>query len=67
MKKHSLVAAIAMLVVSAIVLTSATFAWFSMGTTVGVEALTIGVSESSGLLISAQPTADFATTVTFAH
>lgn len=53
MKKRSLFAAIAMLVVSAIVLTSATFAWFSMGDSVSVTQFTVGVAEADGLMISA--------------
>ena len=64
MKKRALISAIAMLVVSAIVLTSATFAWFSMGKTVGVDSFNVGVSEADGLLISAYADKDFATKVT---
>lgn len=63
MKKRSLVAAIAMLVVSAIVLTSATFAWFTMGKTVSVEQFSASVSEADGLLISAYQNKDFNTSV----
>lgn len=53
MKKRSLLAAIAMLVVSAIVLTSATFAWFSMGDSVSIGQFQVGVAEADGLMISA--------------
>ena len=56
MKKRSLIAAIAMLVVSAIVLTSATFAWFSMGDTVTVTAFDASVTDATGLTISANGT-----------
>lgn len=56
MKKRSFIAALAMLVVSAIVLTSATFAWFTMGDSVSVDTLQAGVAEASGLQISADGT-----------
>ena len=63
MKKRALISAIAMLVVSAIVLTSATFAWFSMGKKVTVEQFKANVSEADGLLISAYEDKDFNTSV----
>ncbi len=63
MKKRALISAIAMLVVSAIVLTSATFAWFSMGKKVTVEQFKANVSEADGLLISAYADKDFDTSV----
>lgn len=63
MKKRALISAIAMLVVSAIVLTSATFAWFSMGQKVTVEQFKANVSEADGLLISAYADKDFNTSV----
>ena len=63
MKKRALISAIAMLVVSAIVLTSATFAWFSMGQKVTVEQFKANVSEADGLLISAYEDKDFNTSV----
>lgn len=66
MKKRALLSAIAMLVISAIVLTSATFAWFSMGTTVSATDITVNVSEADGLLISADNT-NFSTSITFAQ
>lgn len=54
MKKRSLVSAIAMLVVSAIVLTSATFAWFATGDTATVSQIGAEVSNAEGsILISA--------------
>lgn len=63
MKKRSLIAAIAMLVVSAIVLTSATFAWFSMGNFVDVTSFDAAVSKSDGLMISADES-NWDTTIT---
>lgn len=48
MKKRSLVSAIAMLVVSAIVLTSATFAWFSSASTASITTMTSKVSNANG-------------------
>lgn len=54
MKKRSLFSAVAMLIVSAIVLTSATYAWFAQGTTVSVDTVSATVSNSDGsILISA--------------
>lgn len=66
MKKRSLVAALAMLMVSAIVLTSSTYAWFATGTTAKVSGISATVSNSSGnITISANGT-DYATTLDFA-
>jgi len=57
MKKRSLVAAIAMLMVSAIVLTSSTYAWFATGTTAKVSGISAQVSNTSGnITISADGT-----------
>jgi len=54
MKKRSLVSAIAMLVVSAIVLTSATFAWFATGNKATVETINAKVTNADGsILLSA--------------
>ena len=50
MKKRSLVAAIAMLVVSAIVLTSSTYAWFASNAQAGVGEMSANVSSSDGSL-----------------
>lgn len=50
MKKRSLVAAIAMLVVSAIVLTSSTYAWFSANDNAKVEGISASVSNSNGTI-----------------
>lgn len=48
MKKRSLVAALAMLVVSAIVLTSSTYAWFAASNTASVSQVTAGITNSDG-------------------
>lgn len=48
MKKRSLVAALAMLVVSAIVLTSATYAWFATSAAADVQSITATVSNNNG-------------------
>lgn len=48
MKKRSLVAAIAMLMVSAIVLTSSTYAWFATGTTAKVSNISATVANTQG-------------------
>ena len=48
MKKRSLVAAIAMLMVSAIVLTSSTYAWFATGTTAKVSNISATVANTAG-------------------
>jgi len=49
MKKRSLFAAVAMLIVSAIVLTSATYAWFTASAdTVAVDAISAKVTKSDG-------------------
>ena len=54
MKKRSLFAAVAMLIVSAIVLTSATFAWFQTdGTITTVEFVAKTEANAAGLLLSA--------------
>jgi hypothetical protein len=51
MKKRSLFAAVAMLIVSAIVLTSATYAWFAARSTASVGALSASVTNSDGNLL----------------
>lgn len=57
MKKRSLVAAVAMLIVSAIVLTSSTYAWFATGNTATVAGLSASVgNDSSSISISANGT-----------
>jgi hypothetical protein len=60
MKKRSLVAAVAMLLVSALVLTSATFAWFAKGKTATVGELQAKCVNSDGaLLVAAQNSDEF--------
>lgn len=54
MKKRSILSAVAMLLVSALVLTSATYAWFASGSAASASAITATVANSDGtLLISA--------------
>lgn len=52
-KKRAFVSAIAMLIVSAIVLTSSTFAWFSMSKQATVESMDLTVTSPEGIQISA--------------
>ena len=56
-KKRAFVSAIAMLIVSAIVLTSSTFAWFSMSKQATVEQMDLTVSSPEGIQISANASA----------
>lgn len=56
-KKRALVSAIAMLIVSAIVLTSATFAWFSMSKQATIDSMDLTVSSPEGIQISANASA----------
>ena len=66
MKKRSLVAALAMLMVSAIVLTSSTYAWFATGTTAKVSGISAQVSNTDGnITISADGT-NYSTTLEYA-
>lgn len=62
-KKRAFVSAIAMLIVSAVVLTSSTFAWFSMSKKVEVEAMKLNITSPDGIQISANAKA-FTTKVT---
>jgi len=53
-KKRAILSAIAMLIVSTIALSSATYAWFSAGTEVNVDAISATITNNDGsLLISA--------------
>ena len=52
MRKSALLSSVAMLIVSAIVLTSATYAWFASSDRVDVKSIKATVETSSGLLIS---------------
>lgn len=63
MRKSALLSSVAMLIVSAIVLTSATYAWFSASNRVNVEEISATVESSSGLLISIDQGASWKTTV----
>ncbi len=56
MKKNALVSSVAMLIISAIVLTSATFAWFSSAKEAKIEALDSKVQADSGIVISVDGT-----------
>ncbi len=53
LKRRTFISAIAMLIVSAIVLTSSTFAWFSMARDVSVEKMELTVTSPDGIQISA--------------
>lgn len=61
-KKRAFISAIAMLIVSAIVLTSSTFAWFSMAKT-GTVDMDLTIASPDGIQISANTTA-FTTSLT---
>jgi hypothetical protein len=65
-KKRALLSAIAMLIVSAVVLSSATFAWFIAGTTASVTGIQATVSSGSSVQVSAEATANFSNTVDMA-
>ncbi|MEI6578529.1 MAG: hypothetical protein WCN92_03600 [Eubacteriales bacterium] len=52
-KKRALLSAIAMLLVSAITLSSATFAWFTVGDTASISAITASVKSASAIEVSA--------------
>jgi hypothetical protein len=57
MKKRSLFAAVAMLIVSAILLTSATYAWFATGGPATISTITGKVAEAgAGITLRTQPT-----------
>ncbi len=66
MRKSALLSSVAMLIVSAIVLTSATYAWFSSSKVVAVEELEASVKVSTGLLISVDKGGEWGTQVDFA-
>ncbi|MBQ7044230.1 MAG: hypothetical protein IJN78_06445 [Clostridia bacterium] len=65
LRKRTFISAIAMLLVSAIVLTSSTFAWFSMAKRVEVEKMQLNITSPDGVQISANTDA-FTTTLTMA-
>lgn len=56
-KRRAFVSAIAMLIVSAIALTSSTFAWFSMSKKATVEQMDLSVTSPEGILVSANANA----------
>ncbi len=62
-KKRAFISSIAMLIVSAIVLTSSTFAWFSISKEANVESMNLNITTADGISISAN-TKKFGTTVT---
>lgn len=65
-RKRAFLAAIAMLLVSAIVLTTASFAWFTLGRSAQVDELDLKVTkQGEGIAISAN-TSEFTDTLTFA-
>jgi beta-mannanase len=65
-KKRAFISAIAMLIVSAIVLTSATYAWFSMAKQVTVDSMELNITSPEGIQISANTT-NFTTKLTTAN
>ncbi len=65
LKKRTFISAIAMLVVSAIVLTSSTFAWFSMAKRVEVETMELNITSPDGVQLSGNADA-FTTMLTLA-
>lgn len=65
LRKRTFISAIAMLLVSAIVLTSSTFAWFSMAKRVEVENMQLNITSPDGVQISANTDA-FTTMLTLA-
>ncbi len=66
MRKSALLSSVAMLIVSAIVLTSATYAWFSTSKKVTVEQLDISVNAATGLLVSVDKGASWDNKINFA-
>ena len=65
LKKRTFISAIAMLIVSAIVLTSSTFAWFSMAKRVEVETMELNITSPDGVQLSGNANA-FTTMLTLA-
>ena len=64
LRKRTFISAIAMLLVSAIVLTSSTFAWFSMAKRVEVEKMQLNITSPDGVQISGNTDA-FTTMLTY--
>ncbi|MBR3835743.1 MAG: hypothetical protein IKJ69_03010 [Clostridia bacterium] len=65
LRRRTFISAIAMLLVSAIVLTSSTFAWFSMAKRVEVETMELNITSPDGVQLSANTSA-FTTKLTAA-
>lgn len=65
MRKSALLSSVAMLIVSAIVLTSATYAWFSSSKQVYVKELEANVKVTTGLLISVDKGGEWGTSFEF--
>lgn len=65
LRRRTFISAIAMLLVSAIVLTSSTFAWFSMAKRVEVEEMNLNITSPDGVQLSANTDA-FTTMLTLA-
>jgi len=63
MKKRSLFAAVAMLIVSAVVLTSATYAWFAGNASVSVDTISVGLTTSDGSILISPDNSDWTKTV----
>jgi len=61
MKKRSLFAAVAMLIVSAIVLTSATYAWFQSGRSASMTAFSASISNGGGAITISADNTEFKT------
>ena len=67
MKKRSLVAALAMLVVSAIVLTSSTYAWFAASNTATISGVSATTGNSAGSIYISADGSNWATSLTQAN
>lgn len=65
LRRRTFISAIAMLIVSAIVLTSSTFAWFSMAKRVEVEEMELNITSPDGVQLSGNTSA-FTTMLTMA-
>ena len=66
MKKRSLFAAVAMLIVSAVVLTSATYAWFASGSKADIDTIGASISNSDGTLLISVDSTNWGTNLEYA-
>ncbi len=66
MKKRSLFAAVAMLIVSAVVLTSATYAWFASGSKADIGTIGASISNSDGTLLISVDSTNWGTNLEYA-